>query len=166
MIISISTDGALNDIERSLTTAPSWTPSKVQRTLKTLGPVVVRRMKEAVNANRYTGALEESIRAEYRDSGLTVEIGPTAQRGKWDAGLLLELGVPHGIPRAPWAPIAAWASYRGLPAFPIWYKIRTEGIAAHPFLERTVEAIEGDVEAATGRLLDDLARAALYGEAT
>lgn len=166
LVISIRTDGALNEIERSLTTAPQWTPRKVQRTLKTLGPAAVRRMKEAVNPHWYTGALEESIRAEYHDGGMTVEIGPAAKRGKWDAGLLLELGVPHGIPRAPWGPIAAWANYRGLPAFPIWYKIRTVGVAEHPFLERTVEALEGDIEAAVGLLLDDLARTALYGNST
>ena len=135
----------------------------MQRTLKHLGPIAVRRMREAVDPNRYTGALEKSIHADYRDGGLTVEIGPTATRGKWDAGLLLELGVPHGIARAPWSPIKAWADFRGIPAFPVWWKIRTEGVEAHPFLQRTVDSFESDVDAARSKLADDVARTALWG---
>ena len=161
-VITIQMDPALRDIKKALTAMPSRTPRIVARRMKMLGPRVVNRMREAVEENRYTGALSDSIRDDYSNAGMTVTVGPTAKRGKWDAGLLLELGT-RPIPNCPWMPIKAWADFRGIPAFPVWYKIRTEGVNEHPFLERTINMIGGDVQIEMNRMADEMAHAALYG---
>jgi HK97 gp10 family phage protein len=50
---------------------------------------------------------------------------------------------PH---KAPWAPIAAWAKRKGLPAFPIWYSIQQKGTKANPFMKRAAEKSENDIQ--------------------
>ena len=39
-------------------------------------------------------------------------------------------------PNLPWAPIAEWAGRKGIPPFPVYYKIKTEGTSANPYHER------------------------------
>ena len=77
---------------------------------------------------------DESVQAEYDPSTTRLAIGPTATRGRYDAGLILQRGTGP-IANAPFGPIAAWAESKGLPARPVWYKIKTKGVAAHPWLE-------------------------------
>jgi len=126
--------------------APEWSKKYVRANMITLGTRVAYIMRQVVKENRYTGSLEQSIMSEYKDSAKpSVEIGPTAKRGRWDAGLLLEMGT-RPIPNLPFGPIAAWAEFRGLPAGPVWYKIKTRGVSAHPFLDRTMQ--RGDTQTA------------------
>lgn len=152
----------IENLKQRLNTAPSWVPQRASRHMRALGPKVVRRMKYAVMENVYTGALQESIRDEYENGGLTVLVAPTVMRGRWDGGSILELGA-RPIPRAPWAPIAKWAGFRGLPAFPIVYKIRTQGVSAHPFLQRTLNDTEPDLSETLDDIVGDIA-AYLFSE--
>jgi len=59
--------------------------------------------------------------------------------GRIRSDLRHALFVMHGtgpIPNLPWAPIEEWAQKKGLPTFPVWHKIRTEGVSANPYHER------------------------------
>lgn len=145
----------MENIRAKMQSAPDWMPQRAKRHMQALGPQVVRRMKYAVMENVYTGALQESIQDEYEDGGLTVLIAPTVMRGRWDGGSILEMGT-RPIPRAPWAPIARWAGFRGLPAFPIVWKIRTSGVSPHPFLDRTLEDSAPDFNEALDDIVGDV----------
>jgi hypothetical protein len=141
----------------NLKTAPDWMPKVVSKAAHQLGPAAVDIMRDVTDANRYTGALGESISDEYSNNDYTVTISPKAMRGgKWDAGLLLEFGT-RPIPNAPWAPIKAWANFRGLLAFPVWLKIRRAGVSAHPFLDRALENLSAEIDP----VLEELLRAAI-----
>lgn len=139
--------------------APEWSKKFVRSNMLQLGRRVAYIMRQVVKEHRYTGSLEQSIISEYTEGALpSVAIGPTAKRGRYDAGLILERGT-RPIPNLPFAPIAAWAEFRGLPAGPVWYKIKTKGVSAHPFLDRTMQ--RGDTQTAlkhtAGRIGIDLA---------
>lgn len=117
-----------------MATADGWQAKFVRKRLLDLGKKVADIMVRVIKPNRYTGQLEESIRTRVV-GGYRIEIFPTARSGKWDRGLILERGT-RPIPNVPWAPIKLWADFRGLPAGKVWYKIKTRGVSAHPFLER------------------------------
>lgn len=160
--------GGLEKVRDNIANLPQWLPQVMASATHVLGPIAVRVMQESMWQHIYTGTLIDSISAEYSEQDATVTISPKAMRGgRWDAGLLLELGVPRPIPRAPWAPIKAWADFRGIPAFPVWWKIRTEGVSAHPFIDRAFEAVLPYVDdavdqvmaSAIERLLDGLGEA-------
>lgn len=102
--------------------------------MRVLGDAISRIMRERLSQHRYTGALDSSVKYAYDPTALKVEIGPTAKRGRYDAGLLLERGT-RPIPNLPFPPIARWAAFRGLPAGAVWWKIKTEGVDPHPWLE-------------------------------
>ncbi len=158
---TIKGDEVLQGIQHNLERSPDWMPTIIRTHFLTLRTEVVDRMKEAVLENRYTGALEDSISGEFEDSGMELTISPKAMRAEWDAGTLLEMGTrPHA---APWAPIAAWSDFRGLPAFPVWYAILTRGTQPHPFLERTLEASESQILETGRRIVSDSAEAILFG---
>lgn len=162
MSVTIELGESYKRFNESLAKMPDWMPAIIRTHLDALAPSLEDRMREAVAENRYTGAMEESITHEFQDGGNELHVHPTAKRGAYDAGTLLELGVPHPV-RAPWAPIKAWAEFRGLPPFPIWYKIRTQGIDAHPFLDRTARAAEPQIEEAARRMATDAAQALVSG---
>jgi len=166
MVITIRSDGKLEAYAERMSKSPAWLPRQIDLALSALGPTLMSRMRTALMANRYTGGLEESVRADYDRGAKRLTVGPTKKTadGKWDRGMILELGT-RPIPRAPWTPIRLWANFRGLPAFPVWWKIRTKGVAAHPFLDRTLAASEADIRAMTEHLVDVLARTAV-GEVT
>ena len=118
--------------------APQWSKKFVRKNMLTLGGRVVYIMRQVVKQNRYTGELEQSIMSEYTEGATPkIEIGPTAKRGKWDAGLLLEHGTRPHTP--PFEPIRRWAEFKGLPAGGVWYNITQFGTEAHPFLDRTMQ---------------------------
>lgn len=50
------------------------------------------------------------------------------------------------IERLPWAPIDEWASRKGIPTFPVWHKIRTQGITANPYHERAWQRTRGRLQ--------------------
>jgi len=129
----------LKEYAQRFAQAPEWSKKYVRSNMLQLGRRVAYIMRQVVKPNRYTGTLEESIISEYQEGTKpTVMIGPTAKRGRYDAGLILERGT-RPIPRLPFGPIKAWAEFRGLPAGPVWYKIKTRGVSAHPFLDRTMQ---------------------------
>lgn len=142
---------------RNLRNAPKWMLVRRRKAARQLGRLGVDAMRDMVDVNRYTGKLGGSISATYADDGSTVAISPKVMRGKYDGGLLLEMGT-RPIPNAPWQPIKRWANFKGLPAFPVWYKIRTRGVSPHPFLERTLNEIMPEVDAVLGELLDEAIR--------
>jgi len=57
--------------------APAF-PVVVRNNLEKLSEAGVRKMQEAVEPNRYTGALSDSISGEIEDGGLTLVISPKA----------------------------------------------------------------------------------------
>jgi hypothetical protein len=136
MSLTLKSDGVLEAVAAKLQAAPSWLPAIAERHLPWGGAQVGEVMEGVLEGNRYTGALQSSIVSEYDPNAQEVSIHPTAERGSHDGGVLLELGTGPN-PGVPWAPIAAWAAFRGLPAFPVWWKLRTVGAAPHPFLQRT-----------------------------
>ena len=164
MIVRIRDDGVLEQIAGYAKSAPQWIPGVISKHMRRLGPKAVARMREAVHPHRYTGALEDSIAAIYSDSDKRIEIYPSAMRGKWDAGLILELGT-RPIPRAPYRPIATWAAFRGAPMPGAWLKIRLRGVFAHPFLNRAIGALAPNIEAAAGDMAQDAAMHVLWGRA-
>jgi len=145
----------ITDIQARFKSAPRWIPGRAEKHMRRLGGKAVRRMKYAVMENVYTGSLQESIKDFYEDRGMTVLISPTVMRGRYDGGSILELGT-RPIPNAPWIPIAKWAAFRGLPAFPIVYKIRTQGVSPHPFLDRTLTDTTPDIDTELGALAEDI----------
>jgi hypothetical protein len=123
-----------------LKAAPRWHKQYVNKNMVELGRRVAYVMQQETLKHRYTGSFSESIQHKYTAVPYPkVEIGPTVKRGKWDGGLILEYGTGP-IPRLPFKPIARWAEFRGLPAGPVWYSIKTKGVKAHPFLQRTLNS--------------------------
>ncbi len=146
--VTITSDGVIERVAANAANAPSWMPKLFTGRMFNLGNVIQFKMQQQIEGNKYTGGLSSSIKFEIDEGAKRLTVGPTLKRGRWDAGLLLEMGVPHPIPNAPWAPIKAWAIFRGLPPFPIWYTIRTKGIKAHPFINETLERVRPDIQAA------------------
>lgn len=138
MSLVIQSDGVLEAVAAKLENLPDWMPQIVARHFEDLGQNVQHVMQGKLEPHRYTGRLSESVAAEYAQGEQELRIYPTATRRGHDAGTLLEEGTGP-IPNAPFGPIKAWADFRGLPAFPIWWKIRQVGIDEHPFLARTLQ---------------------------
>lgn len=157
-------DLIFSKLKENMATSSDWLPKIIAAAIQRLGPLGSLRMRYAVLQNNYTGALSRSITNEFTDQGQTVTIGPTALRGnKYDAGQLLELGVPHAIPNAPYKPIAAWASFRGAPMPGVWLGIRRKGVKAHPFLDNTLTSMESDLTLEQTVILDAMIEKALEG---
>lgn len=165
MSISIKSDGVLEAVSAKLAAAPSWLPAIYATHLPWLGAQIAETMEGVLERNRYTGGLQGSITARYDSAATEVAIGPTAMRGAYDAGTLLEEGVGHPV-AVPWAPIAAWADFRGIPAFPVWWKIRNVGIEAHPFLQPTMDdgQTQTAIEEGARRIVTDAALEAVSVE--
>lgn len=161
-MIRIKSDGVLEQIAEHASNAGRWVPQEIGYHMRRLGPRAVKRMRDAVRPNRYTGALEDSIADHYSNNDLRVEIYPSAQRGRWDAGTILELGT-RPIPRAPYWPIATWAFVKGAPMPGAWLKIRMRGVSAHPFLDRTMGALDPDLSRATMDMAESIAVRLLWG---
>lgn len=165
MQITIKSDGVLEKIADNIGKLPSWTPAIFRTYLPPLGNRVVKEMRDAVEENRYTGSLSDSIQSQYNDADYSVTIRPTVKRGAYDGGAILELGTKP-IPNCPWMPIKKWAEFRGLPAFPIWYSIRMHGVKAHPFVRRTYDSSENMIKETAQRIAQDEAVSILYGYGT
>ena len=161
-LIRVRSDGVLEQVAANLASAPSWMPKIKRKTIKWIGPSAVKKMQGMLGRNYYTGALMRSVEDEYTESDSVVTISPTAQRGKWDAGLILEFGTGP-IPHAPWAPIARWADAKDAPMPGAWLKIRRVGVSAHPLLSDTLEAVNPDLDEAIDKALGWMIGAVLHG---
>lgn len=161
-LINIKSDGVLEQVAANLANTPSWMPKIARRAIRWIGPRAVGHMQDMLGRNYYTGALMRSVKDEYGRNDSVVTISPTAMRGQWDAGLILEFGT-RPIPRAPWAPIARWAEVKGAPMPGAWLKIRREGVSAHPFLNDTLDAVKVDLDEALEKALGWMAAAVLHG---
>ena len=135
----------LEPMVRAFSTAPQWFGRHVTSNMEQLGRRLAYLMRVQLKPNRYTGTLEESAVSTYNPGQQRLEVGPTAKRKSYDAGMLLQRGTGP-IARLPFAPIKAWAEFRGLPAGPVYWKIKTRGVSAHPFVEETLG--RGDVQVA------------------
>jgi hypothetical protein len=130
----------LKQIAAIMKAAPKWHKQYVKKNMTELGRRVAYVMQQETFKHRYTGSFSKSISHKYTSNPWPkVEIGPTVKRGKWDGGLILEFGTGP-IPNLPFAPIARWAAFRGLPAGPVWYSIKKKGVKAHPYLRRTLDS--------------------------
>lgn len=160
---TVQSDGKFEQFAANINSLPRWMPGIVRKHMGPLGRTLQQTMRDTIAQHRYTGALEQSITSELRDGGQEVHIFPTAKRGRWDAGTILELGAPNARP--PWAAIKPWADFRGLPAFPIWYSMTVlgRGVKAHPFLERTKRAGERAMLDAARDMVMDAAHALVSG---
>ena len=130
---TVTSDGVIEAFAAKLAVAPEWMPQIYGRHMPKLGETVGEVMNTLLEVNRYTGTLQEAITSEYDLTEQAVRIFsgvPYAARLETGSG---------PIPNAPWAPIKAWADFRGIPAYPVWWKIRTIGVAPHPYLQRTLE---------------------------
>jgi len=161
-VINIRSDGVLEQVAANLAAAPSWMPKVKRKAIKWIGPRAVKKMQGMLGRNYYTGALMRSVEDEYTEEGSVVTISPTAQRGRWDAGLILEFGTAK-IPNAPWAPIARWAAAKGAPMPGVWLKIRRVGVKKHPFLSDTLEAVNPDLDEVIEKALGWMTAAVLHG---
>jgi len=159
-MLKITLDPVLQRIEERLRTFPTWLPRVIEGPMRALGIVVKENMRVVVGPHRYTGALSQSLISQYDGAQQQVTIGPTAKRGAYDAGLILELGT-RPIPNAPWAPIKRWSDFRGLPAFPVWYAIRTRGVKAYPFLQETMDTSGPQLGKTAGEIVTRIAEGAL-----
>ena len=160
----IETDQTLEKIVGNLHKAPKWYPAIVRRHMPTLGRKVKREMKAQVSRHRYKGDLEDKMQNQSSGKGFVQTIGSEARRGAHDAGILLELGTRPHTP--PWAPIAEWAEFRGLPAFPIWYSITTKGTKPHPFVHATLNKSKKHILETARRIAEKVASDILAGTGT
>ena len=135
--LTIDPPGAIEQMRANLASAPSWMPEIYKKSIKRLAPKAQKKFRLRLSAHHYRGTLENSVKIEYKEAGLEAWIAPDAKRGKWNAGLILEFGTKP-IPNAPWSPIKEWADFRGSPAFPVWFGIRTRGVTAHPWFDDAV----------------------------
>lgn len=136
----------LNRWGRHMANAATWFPRFLNANMEGLGRRVAYLMRQQIRRHKISGDLEESVKSSYDASRIRLEIGPEKKYGgKWDAGLILQRGT-RPIPNMPWGPIKEWAAFRGLPAGPIWMKIKQKGLDAHPFLKETLE--RGDTRVA------------------
>ena len=144
--LNITTEN-IAELGETLIGAHAWAPQFVNANMEGLGRRVAFLLKLQVRRHKITGKFEESIKHFYDEYRLRLEVGPTRKYGSrgWDAGLILQRGT-RPIPNLPFAPIARWAAFRGLPAGPVWWKIKTRGVSAHPFLYETLA--RGDVQTA------------------
>lgn len=159
--LKITTEN-IAELADHMASAPLWAPQFIDANMEGLGRRVSAIMKAQVKRHRYKGDLEDSITHDYDSFRIRLEIGPRHKRGKYDAGLLLQRGTKP-IPNVPFGPIKRWAEFRGLPAGPVWWKIKTKGVSAHPFLGETLQ--RGDTQTAikhtAQRIGMDLAAAAV-----
>jgi hypothetical protein len=132
----------IEELAQRYATAANLAEEMTRRNLDTLGRRLRYTMRQQLREHRYMGDLEESV--SYVVSGTRLEVGPTAKRGRWDAGAILQQGT-RPISRLPFEPIRRWAEFRGLPAGPVWYKLKTQGAAAHPFVNETLQRGDSQV---------------------
>lgn len=162
MALRITSDD-LNRLAEHLSNPEPWVTHFVDANMRQLGSRIAYLMRMQLKPHHYTGALEDSVQYEYDPKLIRLKIGPTAKRGgKWDAGMLLERGTGP-IRNLPFAPIARWAAFKGIPAGPVWYSIKTKGVKAHPWIDSVIA--RGDFQVAVGntakRIGMDLASEAL-----
>lgn len=168
-MISLTVD--MSDIGRTaaeMKTAPQWIPGMVDKELPRLGKKVVPIMRRQVRSNRYTGTLEDSIQSEYSSTEKSVEIGANANRGQFNAGLLLQEGT-RPISNVPWKPILAWATRKGIDnSYFVKKKIKEEGVDAHPFLQETMDSpdFQNAMDEVARKLGDQIAARSISGGKT
>lgn len=109
---------------------------EVHRVMVDMGPKIARMMQRAIAPHRYTGELESTIKWSYNPARRELRIGSDHRRGsKFNALALLNYRTGP-IPGLPFAPIAKWAAFKGLPAGPVWMSIKNKGVAPHPIMDK------------------------------
>lgn len=139
--VETRSDGVLEQVADNLEAMPALVKDATQLSFDALGRTIKGHMQLQMEGNRYKGDLVNSVQYDYEPGNKMVTIAPTLMRGRFSAGTLLELGT-RPIRNAPWKPIKEWADARGIPAFPVWYAIRTKGMKAHPWLQQTMKRSE------------------------
>ena len=133
-MLTIKSEG-IREIAEALAISVRDARKVVDENMEHMGPILARMMQRQLAKHRYTGALEESVVWRYEPSRRELRIGSNLQRGgRYNALALLERGTGP-ITNLPFAPIAAWAAFRGLPAYPVWMSIKKRGVKPHPIME-------------------------------
>lgn len=150
------------EIARNLGLGWSKANAAIEPIMLDLGDSIAGEMKASVEDNAYTGALSDSMEANYNPRTGRLLVRPMLLRGGYWGGDLLEYGSkPH---YAPWAPIKEYADYRGIPAGALWYTIATEGTKPHPFMQRAFQSSAKFIKDATGQITKALAGLYLNGQ--
>lgn len=135
-MLSIKTEG-LRELAASLQATIADTRKQVEDTMTHMGPIIVNMMRRQMAPHRYKGDLENSIEWSYNPSSRELRVGSSLMRGSFNALAILERGTGPNE-SVPFAPIAAWAAFRGIPAGPVWMSIKQGGTMAHPVTEPTI----------------------------
>ena len=135
-MLSVKTEG-FREIAASLEATAADTRAQVEATMEHMGPIIVNMMRRQMSSHRYKGDLENSIEWSYNPSKRELRIGSNLMRGTFNALAILERGTGPN-PSVPFAPIAAWAAFRGIPAGPVWMSIKQKGIKGYPVTEPTI----------------------------
>lgn len=154
-------DKTVKQIAVALREANTKNRAQTMTVLQEVGNDVKKVMRDVLKPNAYKGTLYKSVEVDVDQNELKVEIGPTAARGAWDAGLIFENGTGP-IPRLPFGPIKKWAAVRGVPAGPIWYAIKTRGVKPHPFVEHTLNMSMGKIHKAAEKIGELIVKAYLH----
>lgn len=157
-MITVSIDPKLLTLPDTLTRAAAGLPGTVQAELTDLGELVEVEMRTQMTPNRWRGNLEDSVEAWAKP--WAVEIAPRLMAGPWYRSDILEFGT-RPIPDVPFDPIADWAESHGLPAVPVWLKIRQKGVEAHPYIRATLERSDRHILRSAERLTIRVANSAM-----
>lgn len=121
--------------------AHQWVPATIHKQMPILGKQIKSLMQDQLKSHRYLGTLGDSVGFEYETNLFTLTIGPMAKRGRYDAGMIAEMGtVP--IDNLPWRPIKEWAEAHNRSPRATWLTIRKKGVQPHPFLMDTMNRME------------------------
>jgi len=163
MPLSIKSVG-IREIAANLDISQTEARAILDARMEHLGPIVVRMMQRQLAKHRVTGKLEGSVQYAYISHRRELRVGPTLKRGRYDAGRILQEGTGP-IPNLPFTPIAKWAAKRGLPAGPVWMKIKQTGVKPHPFIRETAlrPEFKRSLDAAARRTANDFVVRAIRG---
>lgn len=134
-MISIKSKG-IREIGEQMGIAGAEVHNQVRDVMEHMGPIIVNMMRRQMSEHNYTGNLSESIEWSYAPHNRQLRVGSNLMRKQWNAMAILERGTgPNDA--VPFAPIAAWATTKGLPAGGVWMNIKKYGIKGHPIVEPT-----------------------------
>ena len=114
-----------------------------------LGKDTIERAMELATIDYHSRIIEESPvdQGQLRGSWQLEQVQEFAWRVFSNAKHAAPVAFGSGPnPNLPWAPIAEWARRKGIPPFPVYHKIKTEGTEANPYHERAKEKTREKVQ--------------------
>ncbi len=139
-MLTITSKG-FRELAASLKFAAANTGTPIQEVFEDMGPKIVNMLQRSLAPHKHTGELSDSVTWEYKSHARELHVGTGLPRKQFNALSLLERGTGP-IPAVPFAPIARWAEFRGIPARPVWMSIKQKGVIAHPVREPLIISSE------------------------